>query len=70
MGVTRPRPARVHPRCPIPCLRVADGGNALRRNNPPGVQACLHAHGSNVGFYNGVYRGEPRNVMLNLRWTL
>lgn len=25
---------------------------------------------SNVGFYNGVYWGEPRNVMLNLRWKL
>ncbi|MCS4234171.1 TonB-dependent siderophore receptor [Stenotrophomonas sp. BIGb0135] len=25
---------------------------------------------SNVGFYNGVYWGEPRNVMATLRWTL
>ena len=25
---------------------------------------------SNVGFYNGVYWGEPRNVMVNLRWKL
>ena len=22
------------------------------------------------GFYNGVYWGEPRNVLLNLRWKL
>ncbi len=25
---------------------------------------------SNVGFYNGVYWGEPRNVQLTLRWKL
>ncbi len=25
---------------------------------------------SNVGFYNGVYWGEPRNVLLTLRWKL
>jgi len=25
---------------------------------------------SNVGFYNGVYWGEPRNVSVTLRWTL
>ena len=25
---------------------------------------------SNVGFYNGVYWGEPRNVRLTLRWKL
>lgn len=25
---------------------------------------------SNVGFYDGVYWGEPRNVRLNLRWKL
>ncbi len=25
---------------------------------------------SNVGFYNGVYWGEPRNVTMTLRWKL
>lgn len=28
------------------------------------------AYYNNVGFYNGVYWGEPRNVMLTLRWKL
>ncbi|MNC80263.1 Ferripyoverdine receptor precursor [compost metagenome] len=25
---------------------------------------------NNVGFYNGVYHGEPRTMMLSLDWTL
>ncbi|MOA70171.1 Ferripyoverdine receptor precursor [compost metagenome] len=25
---------------------------------------------NNVGFYNGVYQGEPRTMMLSLDWTL
>jgi len=28
------------------------------------------AYFSNVGFYNGVYWGEPRNIRLTLRWKL
>jgi len=25
---------------------------------------------NNVGFYNGVYHGEPRTLMVSMDWTL